>query len=59
VPVIVNLQPAGKYLMEDFYYAGGVPAVLKEIRPLLDGYTVTVTGKSLAENSLSAQTHYV
>jgi len=50
VPVIVNLQPAGKYLMEDFYYAGGVPAVLKEIRQLLDGDALTVTGKTLAEN---------
>ncbi len=50
VPVIVNLQPAGEYLMEDFYYAGGVPAVLNEIRPLLDGGVLTVTGNTLAEN---------
>jgi dihydroxy-acid dehydratase len=41
--------------MEDFYYAGGVPAVLKEIRPLLNGDAVTVTGKSLAENIGNAQ----
>ena len=55
VPVIANLQPAGEYLMEDFYYAGGVPAVLKEIQPLLDGGALTVTGKTLAENIGEAQ----
>jgi len=54
-PVIVNLQPSGKYLMEDFYYAGGVPAVLKEILPLLHGDTITVTGKTLAENVRQAE----
>jgi dihydroxy-acid dehydratase len=57
VPVIVNLQPAGKYLMEDFYYAGGVPAVLKEIRRLLDGGAPTVTGKTLEENFANAKCH--
>ena len=49
-PVIVNLQPSGKYLMEDFYYAGGVPAVLREILPLLHAGALTVTGKTLGEN---------
>jgi dihydroxy-acid dehydratase len=49
-PVIVNLLPSGKYLMEDFFYAGGVPAVLKEMLPLLHGSALTVTGKSLAES---------
>jgi L-arabonate dehydrase len=49
-PVIVNLLPSGKYLMEDFFYAGGVPAVLKEMMPLLHGDALTVTGKSLAES---------
>ena len=48
-PVIVNVQPSGKYLMEDFFNAGGVPAVLREILPLLHGSTITVTGRTLAE----------
>jgi L-arabonate dehydrase len=56
-PVIANLQPCGAYLMEDFYYAGGVPAVIREILPLLHGASLTVTGKTLAENFASAACH--
>jgi len=47
VPLLVNLQPAGKYLMEDLYRAGGLLAVLKELEDLLDPNVVTVTGKPL------------
>jgi len=54
-PVIVNLRPSGQYLMEDFYYAGGVPAVLKEMLPLLQADALTVTGKTLRENVRNAQ----
>ncbi|MGH9351169.1 MAG: dihydroxy-acid dehydratase, partial [Terriglobia bacterium] len=54
-PVIVDLQPSGQYLMEDFYYAGGVPAVLKEILPLLHGDAITVTGKTISENVSEAE----
>ncbi len=54
-PIIANLQPAGQYLMEDFYYAGGTPVVLKEILSLLYGDTITVTGKTLAENVRQAE----
>ena len=49
-PYIANLKPSGEYLMEDFYYAGGLPVVLKEILPLLHGDAMTVTGKTMAEN---------
>src|SRR5438094_5060950 len=49
-PLIVNLLPSGKYLMEHFYYAGGMPAVLKEILALLHADALTVTGKTLGEN---------
>jgi dihydroxy-acid dehydratase len=49
-PVIVNLKPSGEYLMEDFFYAGGVRAVLHEMLPFLHGDTLTVTGKTLAES---------
>jgi L-arabonate dehydrase len=55
VPWLVDLQPSGKYLMEDFYYAGGLPAVLREILPLLKGEAITVTGKSIAENIATAE----
>jgi L-arabonate dehydrase len=55
VPWLVDLQPSGKYLMEDFYYAGGLPAVMREILPLLKGDAITVTGKSIAENVATAE----
>lgn len=49
-PSIVNLKPSGKYLMEDFFEAGGVPAVMREILPLLHGSAVTANGKTVGEN---------
>ncbi|MFI6935389.1 IlvD/Edd family dehydratase [Streptomyces sp. NPDC050287] len=48
VPVLVDLQPAGRFLMEDFHRAGGLLAVLREVRDLLDPDALTVTGKPLA-----------
>ncbi|HWP19089.1 MAG TPA: L-arabinonate dehydratase [Burkholderiaceae bacterium] len=54
VPCLVNLQPSGKYLMEDFYYAGGLPAVLREIRHLLHTDALTANGKTLGENIANA-----
>ncbi|MCX5329200.1 IlvD/Edd family dehydratase [Streptomyces sp. NBC_00140] len=47
VPVLVDLQPAGRFLMEDFHRAGGLLAVLREVRDLLDPDTLTVTGEPL------------
>lgn len=49
-PVLVNLKPSGKYLMEDLFYAGGISAVLKEMLPLLHPDVMTVSGKTLGEN---------
>jgi L-arabonate dehydrase len=49
-PWLVNLKPAGERLMEDFYYAGGLPAVLEQIRDLLHVDALTVTGQTLGEN---------
>jgi dihydroxy-acid dehydratase len=49
-PVLANLRPSGKYLMEDFYYAGGLPALLKALASHLDLNCLTVTGKTLGEN---------
>ncbi|MBT0570278.1 dihydroxy-acid dehydratase [Curvibacter sp. CHRR-16] len=47
---ILNLQPSGKYLMEDFCYAGGLPAVMREILPLLHGDAITVNGNTVRQN---------
>ncbi|MEF3331420.1 MULTISPECIES: dihydroxy-acid dehydratase [Oceanobacillus] len=49
-PFIANMRPAGKYQMEDLYHAGGIPAVLKELEPLLNVNEMTVTGKTMKEN---------
>ena len=49
VPLLVNLQPAGAYLMEDFHRAGGLLAVLREVRDLLDPDAVTITGRPLVD----------
>ena len=54
LPCLVNLQPSGKFLMEDFYYAGGLPAVMREIAHLLDGRALTVNGRTIAENIADA-----
>lgn len=56
VPTIVNLKPSGQYLMEDFYYAGGLPAVLKQLfnHDLLNKDTLTVNGQTLWANVMDA-----
>ena len=54
VPTLLNLQPSGKYLMEDFCYAGGLPAVMRELGGLLDTGALTVTGASVGENVAAA-----
>jgi dihydroxy-acid dehydratase len=56
-PWIVNVKPSGEFLMEDFFYAGGLPAVMKEILHLLDSDALTVTGKTIRENVERAQCH--
>jgi L-arabonate dehydrase len=50
IPLIANLQPSGKYFMEDLYYAGGLPAVLKGLDKLLHRDCITVNGKTIKEN---------
>ena len=54
-PWLVDLKPAGRFLMEDFYYAGGLPAVLAQIADLLHLDAVTVTGQTVGENIAGAQ----
>jgi dihydroxy-acid dehydratase len=50
VPCLVNLMPSGQYLMEDFYYAGGLPAVIRELGSLIHRDALTVNGKTIGEN---------
>ncbi len=56
-PYLVNMRPSGKYLMEDFYYAGGLSALLEGMRDLLDLDVPTCTGKTLGENIAGAKIH--
>jgi len=53
-PYIANIKPSGEFLMEDFFEAGGVPAVMRELLPLLHPGCLTVTGKAIAENVAEA-----
>jgi dihydroxy-acid dehydratase len=55
VPLLVDLQPAGRFLMEDFFRAGGLHAVLREVEDLLDPTALTVTGKPLVDELGDAQ----
>ena len=55
MPLLLNLMPSGSYLMEDFYYAGGLPAVIQELREYLDMNALTITGKSMGENTADAE----
>jgi L-arabonate dehydrase len=55
LPCLLNLQPSGEHLMEDFCYAGGLPVVLKEIRSLLHLEAVTANGRTLGENIAEAE----
>jgi L-arabonate dehydrase len=50
IPLLVNLKPSGKFLMEDFYYAGGLPVVINELKKYLHSEAFTVNGKSVGEN---------
>jgi dihydroxy-acid dehydratase len=54
LPCLLNLQPSGKHLMEDFYYAGGLPAVVRELESVIDRSAKTVNGASLWDNCAGA-----
>jgi L-arabonate dehydrase len=54
LPCLVDLQPSGRYLMEDFYYAGGLPAVIHALGPVLNKDAMTVNGRTLWENNKDA-----
>ena len=56
VPVVANIRPSGdRYLMEDFFYAGGLPAMLQRIRPHLQCDALTVNGRTLGDNIAGAE----
>jgi dihydroxy-acid dehydratase len=57
VPFILDVRPSGRFLMEDFYYAGGLRALLKQLDSLLHTDCLTVNGKTLGENIASAEVH--
>ncbi|MFD7921841.1 IlvD/Edd family dehydratase [Streptomyces sp. NPDC059740] len=57
LPLLVDLMPSGRFLMEEFAYAGGLPALLHRLRDHLRHDTVTVTGRSLSENCRGAEVH--
>ena len=57
MPLIVNLKPSGTYLMEDFYYAGGLPAVVRELGDLLHRDALTVSGRTIGEMTAEAPTY--
>ncbi|WP_020661281.1 L-arabinonate dehydratase [Amycolatopsis benzoatilytica] len=57
VPVLANIRPGGDWLMEDFYYAGGLPGLLSRLTDLLHPDRITVTGRSLAESLADARVH--
>jgi dihydroxy-acid dehydratase len=55
IPVIANIRPSGKYLMEDFFYAGGLPALMVALKDRLDLSCLTVTGQSIGDNIAGAE----
>lgn len=57
IPLIANLQPSGSYFMEDLFYAGGLPVVLKELDSILHHGCITANGKTIKENYSNARAH--
>ncbi len=57
MPLLVNLMPSGDYLMEDFFYAGGLPAVIRQMKELLHMDAPTVNGGTLAQNTADSENY--
>ena len=55
IPLLANIKPSGKYVMEDFYYAGGLTALMKRLEESLNLETVTINGKTLHDNLEGAE----
>lgn len=54
MPLLLNLMPSGKYLMEDFYYAGGLPVIIDQLKDLIHSDALTINGKTIGENCKGA-----
>ena len=54
-PILVNVRPSGEYLVEQLFHAGGIPAVLRELAPLLHGDALTVTGEPLSQGYATSE----
>jgi len=57
IPLLVNLMPSGQFLMEDFFDAGGLPVVIKNMKEHLHNEAITVNGKPIGENNLHAENY--
>ncbi len=57
IPLLANLQPSGEHFMEDLYYAGGLPAVIKELKSKIHNDVITVNGKSMGANCEMAENY--
>ncbi|WP_266367022.1 IlvD/Edd family dehydratase [Tellurirhabdus rosea] len=55
IPLLANVQPSGEHFVEDLFYAGGLPAVIRELRGFLHNDAMTINGKTLGENCASAE----
>jgi L-arabonate dehydrase len=57
IPLLANIQPSGENYMEDLYYSGGLPALIKEMSSLIHKDAITVNGKTIAENCMNAEVY--
>ncbi|WP_020528805.1 IlvD/Edd family dehydratase [Flexithrix dorotheae] len=55
IPLLLNLMPSGKFLMEDFFYAGGLPVIISQLKEHLHNEAITVNGKPIGENNQEAE----
>lgn len=57
IPLLTNIQPSGEYFMEDLYYSGGLPAVIREMSSIIHNEAITANGKTLGGNCASSEIH--
>jgi dihydroxy-acid dehydratase len=57
IPLLANIQPSGENYMEDLYYSGGLPALIKEMHSIIHNNALTVNGKTIGDNSGTAQVY--
>lgn len=57
IPLLANIQPSGENYMEDLYYSGGLPAVIKEMKAIIHNDAITVNGKTMGENCAAAEVY--